>query len=40
MQWNLEAPEMPERAVSLDILRPRNFFFLALTASFFRQNVT
>jgi len=39
MQWNLDGVEMPDDAVSLDMLRYSNSYLLALPASFFRQNV-
>ena len=39
MQWNSEGREMPEIAVSLDVLLYSNSYLLALPDSFFRQNV-
>ena len=39
MQWNVEGPEMPESAGSLDMLRYSIPSVLDLPASFFRQSV-
>ena len=39
MKWNFEGSDVPEKAVSLDMFRYSNKYFLALAASFLRQSV-